>query len=194
MADAAPDLFGFAMVDSRPDDDYYPTPLAVIAPLLDREDLAGGIWEPACGEGAIVRALATAGHPVVATDLVDRGVGTGGRDFLAARRMARLPDGRPARHIVTNPPYRLARPFADRALALLPPGGLCALLLRLAFLEGQARRDWWQDGPLARVWVSSRRLTLYPAGWQGAKSRGTIAFAWFVWVRGHTGKPALGWF
>ena len=55
------------------------------------------IWEPACGDGAMSRILEAAGHTVISTDLVDRGYGRGGHDFLADHETM-------ADHIVTNPP------------------------------------------------------------------------------------------
>src|ERR1700759_147425 len=40
------------------------------------------VWEPACGDGGIARPLERGGFRVVGTDLVDRGYGFGGVDFL----------------------------------------------------------------------------------------------------------------
>src|SRR3954467_11366570 len=85
---------------ARRDRDFYPTPNWVTEALLRRIRLPKGIWEPCCGNGAMARVLEAHGHHVVGTDLVDRGYGEGGRDFLMETR---LPDGVTA--IVTNPPY-----------------------------------------------------------------------------------------
>jgi hypothetical protein len=57
------------------------------------------IWEPAAGSGQMVRVLESAGHKVIATDVVT------GDDFL-------LIDRRQADAIVTNPPYALAQEFS----------------------------------------------------------------------------------
>jgi hypothetical protein len=73
----------------------------------------------------MARVLESHGHHVVGTDLVDRGYGEGGRDFLME---SRLPDSVTA--IVTNPPYgrTLLPRFVDHALALTRPvGGMVAL-------------------------------------------------------------------
>ena len=67
------------------------------------------------------------------------------------------------------------------------------MLLRLAFLEGIGRKAMFEATPLARVWISSRRITTERGG-EPLKNDGMIAFAWFVWEHGYKGRPGLGWF
>ena len=85
-------------VPRRLPNEFYPTPPEATRALLSVETFDGSIWEPACGEGAIAKELAAAGHTVVSTDLVDYGFGIPRVDFLKEIRPR-------ARHIVTNPPY-----------------------------------------------------------------------------------------
>jgi hypothetical protein len=80
--------------------DYYPTPDWVTQTLLRNVPLAGPVWEPCCGDGAIARVLQGDGNQVIPTDLVDRGFGRGGVDFYAQKAFP--PD---CRSMVTNPPY-----------------------------------------------------------------------------------------
>jgi hypothetical protein len=112
----------------RQPQNFYRTPPGVTKALLRNVRLPEGkIWEPCCGDGAMAQVLEAHGHPVVATDLKDRGYGEGGRDFLAEPR---LPDGVTA--IVTNPPYgKLLLPkIVAHALELTRPvGGMVALLV-----------------------------------------------------------------
>jgi hypothetical protein len=188
---AAGSAFSRAQTDdavNRETHDFYPTHPGATRALLSVEAFDGPIWEPACGDGAMSRVLEAGGHEVVSSDLIDRGYGEAGRDFL----MEWAPR---APHIVTNPPFRWAREFADRALLLTrAPGGKVALFLRLAFLEGLARQAWFAATPLARVWVMSRRVPMARGKAAGADDEhGVIAFAWFVWEHGHRGPPALGW-
>lgn len=171
----------------REKDDFYRTPTQCVHDLRLREELGPRVWEPACGDGAISRALEDAGHSVVSTDLVDRGYGEARRDFLM--ELALL-----APVIVTNPPFKLADEFILHALNL--GAQKVALFLRLAYLEGRKRHErLFARHPPMRVWVYSGRQTL----WIGGHAReneprgGAIAFAWFVWARGHTGDPALRW-
>ncbi len=58
--------------------DFYPTPPEVTYALLDFLDLPRGtrIWEPACGNGDMVREMETWGYQVTGTDI------SMGQDFL----------------------------------------------------------------------------------------------------------------
>jgi tRNA G10 N-methylase Trm11 len=78
--------------------EFYPTPPEATRALLSVERFEGTIWEPACGDGAISKVLEAAGYYVISTDLIDRGYGTGGVDFLKTTEAL-------GRNIVTNPPY-----------------------------------------------------------------------------------------
>jgi len=178
-----------SLVDRK--DDFYASPrqavdalLAVEAPYLPKR-----IWEPACGDGAIVLPFREAGYSVHASDLVARGCpdSESGVDFLMPFA---VPPG--VNGVVTNPPFKLAQQFVDRALSFSP---YVAMLLRLSFLEGTARRPWFESTPLARVHVSSGRLPMmHRDGWDGAQASSAIAFAWFVWDRRHDGPPQIRWF
>lgn len=168
---------------NREKDDFYPTPPEGTRALLSVEKFDGAIWEPACGNGAISMILEESGYPVISTDLVDRGYGTSRVDFL----MEYTPR---APNIITNPPFKMVAPFMRQALGLST--GKVALLLRLACLEGTERREIFASTPLARVWVFSKRLTMYREG-KATGEGGMLAFAWFVWEHGYTGKPELGW-
>lgn len=173
-------------------DDFYPTPAEAVHALLAAEKKwlprNGRIWEPACGDGAISDIL----HDhwtcaVVATDIVDRGCG-GILDFLSPS--AGLWGNVDA--IITNPPFKLAREFVDAALRRAP---YVAMLLRLAFLEGAARKPWFENLPLARVHVASRRLPMmHRHGWTGPKAGSAVCHAWFVWDKRHEGRPQIQWF
>jgi hypothetical protein len=70
---------------SRAPFEFYPTPPEAVRALLSVEKFDGPVWEPACGNGAISRELAAAGHEVVSTDLQDYGFGRSGIDFLKNR-------------------------------------------------------------------------------------------------------------
>ena len=78
--------------------DYYATDPRAVEHLLDLERFSNDIWEPACGEGHISKVMEQHGHFVRSTDLVDRGFGEGGIDFLMQWE-------RWYGDIVTNPPH-----------------------------------------------------------------------------------------
>jgi hypothetical protein len=170
--------------DNEEKDHFYPTPPEGTEALLRVEQFDGPIWEPACGDGAISRVLESAGYRVISTDLVDRDYGTPRIDFLMEIKSL-------APNIVTNPPFKMVSPFIRQALRLST--GKVAMLLRLACLEGTERREIYDSSPLARVWVFSRRLSMKRGGYNGVETGGMLAFAWFVFEHGYTGKPELGW-
>lgn len=164
--------------------DFYPTPKWATVALMDNERFDGGVWESACGDGAMAEVIADAGNQVISSDLYDRGFGEVGHDFITTDR--RHPN------IITNPPFNSAEGFVARGL--LAADRKFALLLRLAFLEGAHRANTiFHRSPPARVWVFSERITFYMKGAQVAGS-GTTAYAWFVWDKDHTGRTELGVF
>lgn len=171
-------------VSSRNHADFYRTPEVATLALLERESFPGAIWEPACGDGAMSLPLKRAGYRVTSSDLVDRGFGIVGTDFLAEKE---LPAG--VESIVTNPPFKFGTAFARHALDL--GARKIALLCRVAFLEGQERRPLLEQH-LSRVWVFSRRITLWRGDDPEARDTGgAMAFAWFVFERGQRG-PTVG--
>lgn len=167
-------------------DDFYATPACAVRALLAVEPIPLTCWEPACGDGAIVRVLRESGRAVIATDLVDWGCpdAVSRRDFLLERE---APAGVPA--IVTNPPFKLAEEFVEHAIGLVPE---VYMLMRGAFLEGQR---WYRPEEnkaglglrdhLARVWMFAPRLPfMHRHGYDGPKnSNSGMPFAWFVFQR-----------
>ncbi|MGN6209559.1 hypothetical protein [Asticcacaulis sp.] len=164
--------------------DFFPTPTWATEALIDNELLAGEIWEPACGNGAMSKVLEKTSNSVVSTDLYDRGFGESGIDFLLQSRKSQ--------NIITNPPYNSAEGFVKTGLKLAEKK--FALLLRLAFLEGANRnKTIFAHSPPSRVWVFSERITFYPAGVEKQGS-GTTAYAWFVWDKSAQSGTELKWF
>jgi hypothetical protein len=170
---------------NRQRDDFYPTPPVSTIALLRVESFRGDIWEPACGDGAISKVLIGHGYTVKSSDLIDRGYGEAGIDFLLDYQTT-------ADNIVTNPPFKFAQEFVEHALAR--SGRKVAMLCRLGWLEGIGRKKLFAKTPLARVWVHSKRVPMLRNGDEmGAGGGGMIAFAWFVWDHDHSGPPTLGW-
>jgi len=171
---------------AREENDFYRSPPSLTDGLLSVERFMGPIHEPACGDGAISKVLVDCGHTVVSEDLIDRGYGVGGVDFLAR---ACAPGNCP--NLVTNPPFALSDEFALHALEL-GYAHIC-LFARLAWLEGGKRHEkLWSKHPPSRIWVFAKRQTLWRGDEDSPGKGGTLAFAWFVWQRGHTGTQ-IGW-
>ena len=175
-----------AALTNREKDDFYPTPDSSMLPFFDREGFLGPVWEPACGDGAMSEMMQGYGHKVVSTDLVDRGYGTAGIDFLMETELL-------APNIVTNPPYKLAQEFIQKAIDL--GAQKHCWLLRLAFLEGVKRfNELYAHNPPARLYVFSKRQTMirgdHDEAWYGS---GKMAFMWAVWIKDFKGTTELDW-
>lgn len=182
MISRAHSIVGFRP-EGRPAADYYPTPEIAVQGLLNKETFDGSIWEPACGQGHISQVLESAGYAVRSTDLNHTGYGDGGVDFLQANLLS-------GKNIVTNPPYKLAQQFVEKAITLR--AAKAAFLLKLTFLEGVSRRGLFFYHPPRWIHVFSRRLKLARDGIP-FKNSGMIAFAWFVWEYGFDGYPMVDW-
>lgn len=167
----------------RADFDFYATHPEAARLLLEIESL-DNIWECACGEGHLAKEFIRAGKSVKSTDLIGRGFGTGGVNFLTQTEKW---DG----DIVTNPPYKYAREFVEHAIELVPDGRKVCMFLKLQFLEGKGRRELFEKYPPKRVWVSSSRI---PCGRNGNFEPSAVAYAWFIWEKGHHGETTLKWF
>jgi hypothetical protein len=168
------------------ENDYYATDPRAVELLLEHETFAPYIWEPACGEGHMVKVLKQHEYSVFATDLIDRGCGLGGEDFLNNPYFTSF-DG----DIITNPPYKYAKEFVEQALRIVLPGRKVAMFLKLTFLEGQGRRDLFRNNPPQTVYVSSARLECGKNGVFTGQS--AVAYCWVVWRKGHTGSTNIEW-
>lgn len=125
----------------RQAEDYYATEPKATEWLCKLENFKGPILEPSCGEGHMAKVLMAHGYEVEARDLVDRGFGTSGKDFLAIDNTTWQSD------IITNPPYKFALEFVRKALAIIPDGHKVAMFLKIQFLEGKARRKLFDSTP-----------------------------------------------
>lgn len=176
-------------VEDREQHDYYATHPEAVEWLIKLEEFnrQEGVWECACGEGHISKVLEQEGYPVHSTDLVDRGFGVEGVDFLSYTEAW-------SGDIVTNPPYKYAQSFVEKALSLVDEGSKVALFLKLQFLEGKARKKMFAKYPPVRVWVSSSRLLCAKNGDFDLSGGSAVAYAWFVWEKGFKGHPEIRWF
>ena len=178
--------------------DRYYTPQALadaIVEALDEDEGPGLGWvlEPSVGGGSFARACRDL-WPSNRVNGIDADHNAPGRwacdvfeiaDFLALP--APVDPDYPPRLIIGNPPYRNAEAHIRQALDIVAPGGHVVFLLRLAMLEGQARRALWAEHPPKRVLVLSRRPSFTGGGTDSA------AYGVFVWRCGFVGTPTLGW-
>lgn len=180
----------------REKDDFYPTPpeptRAFLHAEIDRLRDFDGIWEPSCGDGAMLRELRAVGLDTYGSDLIDRnGAADTVRDFFSFRYPAF-----PA--IVTNPPFDYCgwgtpATHADgkgkaqwlyHALETLDVDYM-ALLLNWTWPGAGGLADFWHRYPPARVYLMRWKIDFTG---QGAPP---MLNAWFVWDKQHKGETVL---
>jgi hypothetical protein len=168
----------------RDDHDFYVEPAWCSERLFAVEPFVGLIWDPAAGSGTIPRAARAAGLSNFASDIADHGCGPC-QDFLIASAPVEAFD------VVTNPPFRLARAFVERALTL--GARKTAVIFPTARLNA-AR--WLEPLPLAKIYLLTPRPSMPPGEVIARGERpggGRMDFAWLVFNHGHSGPPELRW-
>lgn len=149
---------------------FYPTPPEPTIALLTYYDnlISEYVYEPACGDGAMAKVIASTGRNVMATDLINRGYGLCGVDFVNHEfTLARRWD------IITNPPFKYAEQFIRRAHQLDAP--FIAMYLKVQFWNAAKRWQLWKDHPPKAI---------HPLMWRvdftGGKNA-TMDCMWCVW-------------
>jgi hypothetical protein len=171
--------------------DYFPTPpwatRALFRHVLPELGVhtVDQVWEPACGEGHMAAVIAEfAQGRVIATDIFDYGYGRAPVDFLD-RLVPAGADG--VDWIITNPPFKPADQFAQRALDRAGVGA--ALLLRTQWLESEERyQSIFRDRPPTLFAPFVERVPMLRGRWEPNASTAT-SYSWFVWMRGLAPRP-----
>ncbi|WP_314188792.1 hypothetical protein [Paracoccus yeei] len=173
--------------DSRDD---FPTPPWATRALVEHVIGADRVkdlncLEPACGRGYMARPLAEYFETVVAADAHCYGFAPV-RDFLSYPYEAGAHDW-----VITNPPFRLAEDFVERALSVARVG--VAILARTVFLESVGRyRSIFRDRPPAIFAQFSERVPMVK-GRVDQRATTATGYAWFVWLHGNNNPPQLAW-
>jgi len=193
MALKGTSLAGGSVNYERVENDYYATDPGSTYGLFNVEDFDGDSFlEPCCGEGHISKVIEEQfpDAEIVSTDLIDRGFGEGGIDFLTTKYERNFDN------VITNPPYKLAQEFIEKSLEIT--NKKVVMFLKIQFLEGIGRYEMFQNTPLKIVHVFSGRQDPWRNGEPknpktGKKWGSTMCFAWFVWEHGYEGKPQINW-
>lgn len=171
----------------RERDDFYATEPKAIDYLLEGgAEINKNVWECCCGQGHLSKRLEELGYNVKSTDLIERGYGVGGVDFL---QQTEVFDG----DILTNPPYKYATEFCYKALELVNNGNKVFMFVRLQFLEGKSRYELFQKHKPRCVYVSSCRLKCAIGGNFDDMTRSAICYAWIEFQKGYQGPTELRW-
>ena len=67
------------------------------------------------------------------------------------------------------------------------------MFLKLQFLEGKARGEFYKTNPPKNIYVASGRLNCAKNGEFEKYPSSAVAYAWFIWEKGYTGKPEIDW-
>lgn len=169
----------------REENDYYATDPSTIEKLFKRESFSNLIWEPACGAGHLSKAMEREGKLVYSSDLIDRNYGDEIGDFLNWKTSYPIGD------IITNPPYKYAQEFVEKAIELT--NNKVAMFLKLTFLEGQKRKKLFEKYPPKTVYVFSQRQKCAINGDFANTGSSAACYAWFVWEKGYTGETIIKW-
>ena len=93
--------------------------------------------------------------------------------------------------IITNPPFKYAQEFIEKALKI--SNWKVIMFLKLQFLESTWRYEFFKNTPLKKVLVHSKRPTLFPSDWPPPKNKWTIAYAWYLWEKWYKWEPIIDW-
>jgi hypothetical protein len=173
---------------SEPHDslDDFPTPpwatRALCEFLRDEGLLCPGMTcrEPAANRGHMVAPLFEWFDQIEASDVHDYGAGYPVQDYLFG------PKPRAVDWTITNPPFRLAEQFIERAIETSKFG--VAVIVRAAFLEGVGRfgRLFSAHQP-AHVLQFTERVVMHK-GRLSANGSTATAYCWIIWLPTAVGR------
>lgn len=167
--------------------DFYPTPPEPTRAFLHAEinhiRPYGSVWEPAAGDGAMVREMQVLGLNVFASDLVDRGCGAELQSFYDF-------DKAPAPAIVTNPPFSECNERDGKGRWIwhaLDNLGVdyMALLMNWSWPGAGGHAGLWAKHPPSRAYLMRWKIDFTG---QGAPP---MLNGWFVWDKRHKGETVL---
>lgn len=168
--------------------DYYATEPKAAKLLLELETFSKDIWECACGEGHLSEVLKKNDYDVYCTDIVERQYKINKRiDFLNFT-------GKWKGDIITNPPYRTALEFVKKSIEVVETGSKIAMFLKVQFLEGKARKEFFKTNPPKKIYVSSSRLNCAKNGRFEDFKSSAVCYCWYIWEKGYRGKTTVEWF
>lgn len=189
-------LAGGNPASSRVENDFYATDPKAVKMLLDKYNIlrtGNCVLEPCCGMGHISKSVQDYYKDVDITqlDIVDRGCGAIISDFLTYKTEDRYDA------IITNPPYSLALEFVQKSLELVKPNGVVAMFLKIQFLEGQKRKEFFEKNPPKYIYVFRNRMATWNNGNEkdanGKRWATTMCHAWFIWEKDSVSEPIIRW-
>ncbi len=145
------------------------------------------VREPAANRGYMARPLGEYFGEVLASDIHDYGAGYPIRDYLFGLDS----DLSMVDWTITNPPFRLAQQFIERAIRTSRKG--VAVIVRSAFTEGVNRyEELFSRNRPSLVLQHVERVPMVK-GRYDPKASSATAYSWLVWTPNHVVRPAFDW-
>jgi hypothetical protein len=170
--------------------DYYKTPIDKITEFLhafiqhEPNSMGGSILDP-CAGGIKNNIEHTMSYPEA---LINFGVSESNIHTIDIRENSRASvignyldmelDYKP-KTIITNPPFIVAQEIIEKALHDVEDGGFVIMLLRLNFLGGKKRKEFWDKHMPKYSFVHNRRMSF-----TNDARTDSIEYAHFVWQKG----------
>lgn len=148
------------------------------------------VWEPACNRGHMAKPLREYFGRVFTSDIHDYSAEYAGQervvDFLFPFSESSCIEAQGVHWIITNPPFRLAEQFIERALSIATVG--VAMIVRTSFLEGVGRyENLFTKTPPNIIAQFAERVPMVKGRLTATGSTAT-AYCWLVWMAGATGS------
>ena len=205
MSDKVFKLLGAHSTTERAKDDFY----------MSSGDIAHALWrcigygkknnsrtyeftvdtlfvDSSVGTGVLLHDIEEQYADTIGYDIVDRGYpDVRIQDWLTVKEIPN-PRNKP-KVIVQNPPFKLTLEFVKHSLSLLCRGGVICTLQKIQFLEGQARKQFFEENPPVYVFVFSKRTNTYRNGDMEKYKSSAMCFCWFIFRKGYQGDTKVKW-
>lgn len=180
--------------EERQTEDFYATDPIATRLLLEVEELSDTVIDNSYGAGHLMLPILESGRKVIGFDIEDRG----NNEFIEFYKcdffgIKEIPKGM---DIVCNPPYSSGLEFVQHSLDLLEEGRKLCVFLKIQFLEGKKRKQFFLNNPPKTIYVSSSRILCaknadFARMIEGGGS--AVGYAWYVWEKGYKGDTIIKW-
>ena len=172
--------------EERQINDLYCTNPLALDMLLNEETFNNNIWECCNGLSHLSNRLKEKGYKVRKSDIIRYSYDTEIIDFLQCKE-------RWNGDIITNPPYKDAQKFIEKAIQVINDGNRIAMYLKINFLATQRRKKLFQDYPPKTIYVMCKRYSCAKNGDFETYNNGAVDYCWIIWEKGYKGITQIKW-
>jgi len=167
----------------RIDSDFYITPMPVIKDFLNHYKIKpGNILEPCAGNGNFIKVIRECDYydHITAIELREEerwNLKNNGASEVYIEDFLKFKPTHEYKTIITNPPYSIAKEVIEKCFEISQKDTEIIMLLRVPFLESKNRYEFWQNYPINKLYVLSKRPSFT------GKGTDATAYGWFIWDR-----------